>query len=214
MPVPPPRRTAVRLGAAVLAVVVALLIPAAPAWAHNSLKSSTPARDATLPSAPTEVALEFMQRLDPTFTTIVLTDAARRKLATGEPVVAGAKSTVQVTDTLPNGRYTVAYRVVSADGHPVQGSYPFTVADPASSAAPVADARTTTAAPTAAGPAASPSAAATAAETGGGPGAGVLVAGAALAVLVVVAAGLRWRRAPAIARTDGDPRRADEPDEH
>ena len=90
-----------------------------------------------MPSAPTEVTLEFMQRLDPAFTTIVLTDAAKRKLPTGEPVVTGAKSTVQVTDTLPNGTYTVAYRVVSVDGHPVQGSYPFTVADPASTAAPV-----------------------------------------------------------------------------
>ena len=77
-----------------------------------------------------------MQRLDPTFTTIVLTDAAKRKLPTGDPVVVGAKSTVQVTDTLPNGTYTVAYRVVSADGHPVQGSYPFTVADPAGRTAP------------------------------------------------------------------------------
>ncbi|MGC5287568.1 copper resistance CopC family protein [Micromonospora sp. DT231] len=183
-PVPPPRSTAVRLGAAALAVLVALFIPAAPAWAHNSLTSSTPARDATLPSAPTEVTLEFMQRLDPTFTTIVLTDAAKRRITTGEPVVAGATSTVQVTDTLPNGKYTVAYRVVSADGHPVQGSYPFTVADPASSAAPVPDAGT---------PAATPSAAA-AVETDGGPGVGMLVAGAALAVLVVVAAGLLWRR--------------------
>jgi methionine-rich copper-binding protein CopC len=182
--VPPPRPTAVRLGAAVLAVLVALLVPAAPAWAHNSLKASTPARDATLSSAPTEVALEFMQRLDPTFTTIVLTDAARQKLTTGEPVVAGATSTVQVTDPLPNGRYTVAYRVVSADGHPVQGSYPFTVADPASSAAPAADAGTST----------TPSAAA-AVRTASGPGAGVLVAGAALTVLVLVAAGLLWRRA-------------------
>ncbi|MEU8181277.1 copper resistance CopC family protein [Micromonospora sp. NPDC049047] len=188
--------TAVRLGAAVLAVVVALLIPAAPTWAHNSLKSSTPARDATVPSAPTEIVLEFLQRLDPTFTTIVLTDTASRKLATGEPVVTGARSTVPVTDTLPNGRYTVAYRVVSTDGHPVQGSYPFTVADPTSSAAPVAGVGTS---------AVTPSAIA-AVKSGGGPGAGVLVAGAALAVLVAVAAGLRWRRAAV-------PGRAGEPDQ-
>ncbi|MEU7750289.1 copper resistance CopC family protein [Micromonospora sp. NPDC049101] len=184
MTVPPSRPTAVRLGAAVLAVLVALLVPAAPAWAHNSLKSATPARDATVPSAPTEVALEFMQRLDPAFTTIVLTDAAKRKLATGEPVVAGAKSTVQVTDTLPNGTYTVAYRVVSVDGHPVQGSYPFTVADPASSAAPTAGAGTS----------AATASAAAGVQSDGGPGAGVLVAGAVLAVLAVLAAGLLWRR--------------------
>ncbi|MEU8111037.1 copper resistance protein CopC [Micromonospora sp. NPDC048947] len=183
MTVPPSRRTSVRLGAAVLAVLVAVLIPAGPAWAHNSLKTATPARDATVPSAPTEVTLEFMQRIDAAFTTIVLTDAAKRKLPTGQPVVTGAKTTIQVTDTLPNGTYTVAYRVVSVDGHPVQGSYPFTVADPTSSAAPVAN--VSASAPT-------PS---VAAQSGGGPSVGVLVAAAALALLVLLTAGLLWRRA-------------------
>ncbi|WP_430502765.1 copper resistance CopC family protein [Micromonospora trifolii] len=182
MTAPSSRPTAVRLGAAVLAVLVAVLVPASPAWAHNSLKTATPARDATLSSAPAEVTLEFMQRLDPAFTTIVLTDAAKRKLPTGAPVVTGAKSTVQVTDTLPNGTYTVAYRFVSVDGHPVQGSYPFTVADPTSSTAPVATVS-----------ASAPAAAAM--ESGGGPSAGVLVAGAVLALLVLVTAGLLWRRA-------------------
>ncbi|MEW2429373.1 copper resistance CopC family protein [Micromonospora sp. NPDC047644] len=183
MSVPPTRLAAVRLGAAVLAVLVAVLIPASPAWAHNSLKTATPARDATLPSAPTEVTLEFMQRLDPAFTTIVLTDAAKQKLPTGEPVVTGAKSTVQLTDTLPNGTYTVAYRVVSVDGHPVQGSYPFTVADPSSSAAPIVAVSASAATPPAA-----------TAASGGGPSAGVLVAAAALSLLVLVTAGLLWRR--------------------
>ncbi|MEU8216463.1 copper resistance CopC family protein [Micromonospora taraxaci] len=174
------RRT---LGAA-LAVLVALLVPAGPAWAHNSLRAATPVQQSTVTSAPTEIVLEFMSRLDPTFTTIVLTDAAKRKVVTGEPVVAGAKSTVQVTDTLPNGTYTVAYRVVSADGHPVQGSYPFVVADPTSSAAPVVEAAVST----------TPSAVA-AGKPDEGPGAGVLVAGAAFIALVAVATVLLWRRA-------------------
>ncbi|MCG5436937.1 copper resistance CopC family protein [Micromonospora foliorum] len=184
MTVPSSRPTAVRLGAAVLAVLVAVLIPGSPAWAHNSLRTATPAQDATLPNAPTEVTLEFTQRLDPTFTTIVLTDAAKRKLPTGEPVVTGATSAVRVTDPLPNGTYTVAYRVVSVDGHPVQGSYPFTVADPTSSAAPVAAVSSSAPAPSAA-----------AVESGSGPSAGVLVLGAALAFLVLTTAGLLRRRA-------------------
>ncbi|WP_374197499.1 copper resistance protein CopC [Micromonospora sp. RL09-050-HVF-A] len=120
-----------RLAAALLAAALALLVAATPAWAHNSLTSASPAREATLSRAPTEITLEFLARLDPAFTTIVLTDGTKRRVPTGDPVVDGTKSTVQVTDTLPNGTYTVAYRVVSADGHPVQGSYPFTVADPA-----------------------------------------------------------------------------------
>ncbi|WP_410813623.1 copper resistance protein CopC [Micromonospora sp. 067-2] len=184
---PSSRRTVARLGAGVLTALVALLVAATPASAHNTLRSSSPARDATLSSAPTEVTLEFMARLDPTFTTIVLTDAAKRRIPTGEPVVAGTASTVRVTGTLPNGTYTVAYRVVSADGHPVQGSYPFTVADPSASAAP-----TSVGAPI---QVASPSNAA-GVRPDRGPGAGVLVAGGALlAVLTVVVAGLLRRQA-------------------
>ncbi|MEU5784656.1 copper resistance CopC family protein [Micromonospora lupini] len=183
MTVPSSRSAAVRFGAALLAVVVALLIPASPAWAHNRLRSAAPVQESTVSRAPTEIVLEFDERLDPPFTTIVLTDATRRKIPTGDPVVDGAKGSVQVTEALPNGSYTVAYRVVSIDGHPVQGSYPFTVADPASTAAPIVSTATE-----------APSAAASAKDDGG-PGAGVLVAGAALAILVVVGAGLLWRRA-------------------
>jgi copper resistance protein C len=122
--------------------------------------------------------LEFAQELDPAFATIVLTDAARRKVPTGDAVVSGAKGSVQVIEALPSGTYTVAYRVVSTDGHPAQGSYPFTVAGPDSSAAPIVGAPTDRAS----------------AQAERGPGAGVLAAGAALAVLVVAGAGLLWRR--------------------
>ncbi|MEU8372641.1 copper resistance CopC family protein [Micromonospora sp. NPDC048894] len=174
-----------RLAAALLAAALALLVAATPAWAHNSLTSASPAREATLSRAPTEITLEFLARLDPAFTTIVLTDGTKRRVPTGDPVVDGTKSTVQVTDTLPNGTYTVAYRVVSADGHPVQGSYPFTVADPA---AP------TVAPSTASAPPAAATAAAPAGDDDGGRGTVLGVAGGAVAALAVAAGALRWRR--------------------
>ena len=45
----------------------------------------------------------------------------------GEQVIDGGTVTVSLPSPLPDGTYTVAYRVVSADGHPVQGAYQFTV---------------------------------------------------------------------------------------
>jgi hypothetical protein len=39
----------------------------------------------------------------------------------------GAVVVQNVARTLPAGAYTIAYRVVSTDGHPVQGEIPFTV---------------------------------------------------------------------------------------
>lgn len=178
--------------AAVLAAAALLLVPAAPAAAHNSLKTTTPAKNAELDKAPTEITLEFLQKLDPAFTTIVLSDAAEQKVPTGEPVVTGAKGTIGIDGALANGTYTVAYRVVSADGHPVQGSYAFTVADPAGAEAP---------APTPAGssPAAEPTTpptepataspvAATDNDGGGGIGTATVIGGGVL--LVLVAGGL------------------------
>ncbi|MFR9778971.1 copper resistance protein CopC [Micromonospora sp. MS34] len=170
-----------------------LLLPSAPAAAHNSLLSTSPAQDARLTSAPTEVTLGFLEALKPTFTTIVLSEGDT-KVPTGKPVIAGPKVTLPLTGTLPNGTYTVAYRVVSADGHPVQGSYRFTVADPDQVATP--DPVAATATPAAAAP--SPSAAAASAH-GSADDTGrtvSLIAGGALAVLAVGALVALRRRRP------------------
>ncbi len=129
-------RTVTALLAALFTAAL-LLVPATPAAAHNSLQEATPARDARLTTAPTQVTLRFMQRLNPAFTTITLRDAAERPVPASAPAVDGATGTVTIEEPLGNGTYTVAYRVVSRDGHPVQGSYRFTVADPAAPPAAV-----------------------------------------------------------------------------
>ncbi|MGW5077603.1 copper resistance CopC family protein [Micromonospora echinospora] len=182
---------------AALFTAALLLVPATPAAAHNSLQEATPARDARLTTAPTQVTLRFMQRLNPAFTTITLRDAAQRQVPASEPAVDGATGTVTIEEPLGNGTYTVAYRVVSRDGHPVQGSYRFTVADPAAPPAavpsPTADASAGTSAPagTSAGTDASPASA----DDGGLP-VGLLAGGAvaAVAAAAVVALLLRRRR--------------------
>jgi methionine-rich copper-binding protein CopC len=170
-----------------------LLAPASPAAAHNSLQAANPARDARLSTPPKQITLTFLQRLDPAFTTIVLSDADQRKIPTGEPAVTGAMGTVPISQPLANGSYTVAYRVVSTDGHPVQGSYSFTVADPTASAAP--DMAASGAAGAGATSPASPSQAASS-HGSGGPGPVLLVAGGfALIAAVAGVVGLRRRRA-------------------
>jgi hypothetical protein len=41
----------------------------------------------------------------------------------------------------PSGEYLVKYRVVSADGHPIEGEYQFTVAAPEVISAPVEESK-------------------------------------------------------------------------
>ncbi|MGC5385521.1 copper resistance CopC family protein [Micromonospora chalcea] len=189
---------------AALFTAALLLVPATPAAAHNSLQEATPARDARLTTAPTQVTLRFLQRLNPAFTTITLRDATDRQVPASAPAVDGATGTVTIEEPLGNGTYTVAYRVVSRDGHPVQGSYRFTVADPAappaaatSPAAPSPAASADVSAGAAAGADASPASADASADADDGLPVGLLAGGAVAAVAAagVTALLLRRRRA-------------------
>ncbi|MFV2115921.1 copper resistance protein CopC [Micromonospora sp. LOL_025] len=195
------RPTAAALVAATLAAAALLLVPAAPAAAHNTLRAASPAEGDRLTTPPTRVTLEFAQRLDPAFTTIALTDAARRKVPTGAPTVDGTKGTVTVDETLGEGTYTVAYRIVSADGHPVQGSYRFTVAggvdtDGGATATPPSAAPTATPPSAAVAPSAAASVgpAAASATGSGGPGTGAVLLAAGVLVAVLGGAALLLRR--------------------
>jgi hypothetical protein len=142
----------IRLLAAALVVTLLAVLTSGPAQAHNSLTGATPAKNATLDRAPGGVELTFLQRVDPAALTITVTGAGAAPVAAGPPRAKGRTGAIEFSETLPNGVYTVRYRVGSRDGHPVQGSYRFTVDDPAAEPAPVVSA--TPAAPSA--PAAEP----------------------------------------------------------
>jgi len=135
----------VRKALLALDAIVAVLATGSPAWAHAQLLSADPAKDATLTKAPTAVTLTFSGRLNPDFATIVVSDAAGRRIPASAPAVDAAVASVTLTPPLANGLHTIAYRVVSVDGHTVQGLYPVTLADPALPAATLAPAAGTSA---------------------------------------------------------------------
>ncbi|MCZ7421258.1 MULTISPECIES: copper resistance CopC family protein [unclassified Micromonospora] len=203
-----PHRPLAAALAAALAATALLLGPVSPAYAHNVLRKATPAQDATLKKAPTRITLEFLQKLNPSFTTITLSDADKQQVTTGEPEVSGTKGTVTIEPPLANGVYTVAYRVVSRDGHPVQGSYTFTVADPTATAEPSPSPPTSEPAPT---PSATPSAEPTAStspvasDSSDGPGTTALLAGGGIVLALVAAAAVLLLRRRSAA--GGDPAR-------
>ncbi|TDB89819.1 copper resistance protein CopC [Actinomadura sp. 7K534] len=115
-----------------LTVALAVLF-AAPASAHDTLTGSNPKKDATV-EAPPEIELTFSGPVR--LPRVVVTDASEKQYQSGDPQAVDNKVTAAL-GTLPNGEYTVAWRVVSSDGHPIQGTYKFTVeGSPAESAAP------------------------------------------------------------------------------
>ncbi|WP_127500250.1 copper resistance CopC family protein [Actinoplanes solisilvae] len=177
-----------------LAAMVAVLLPGAPALAHNALTEATPAKGATVKKAPTSVKLKFLQKLNPEYTTIKLTGAAA--VTASAPKVEGAVGSITF-EPLVNGSYTVAYSVVSTDGHTVKGSYKFTVADPTATASPSPTATATTAAPASA-PAASVAAPADLASSSSAPdessNTGLIVTIAAIVVALLAVGGFLFAR--------------------
>jgi methionine-rich copper-binding protein CopC len=135
--------------AALLVTVVLGLGLAAPAQAHTTLKSSTPEKNAKVESL-RKVTLEFSESVR--FPTLLVRGEDGKRYENGQPVVNGLKVSVDVDASIPTGGYTIAWRVVSEDGHPLTGEIPFTVVDEPSPASTTGTATPTTT-PTAAAPA-------------------------------------------------------------
>lgn len=134
-----------KLAALVIAVVVLLVSMAKTevADAHAMLERTTPAQDAKLAQAPDTVELVFNERLDSAAATLEVLDQASRSVTGNKPErIAQGKGIRLALPKLGEGNYTVSYRVISADGHPISGAYVFTVGNPPS---PTAETQTTAA---------------------------------------------------------------------
>ncbi|MEU8744907.1 copper resistance protein CopC [Streptomyces sp. BPPL-273] len=105
--------------------VLALCAPQA--TAHTELDNSSPGANATLAGLPPRVTLTFSDEMTQKYAKVAVTGPDGQSAGTGAPQVQGKSVSLPVDVRAPAGRYTVGYRVVSADGHPVSGSYTFTV---------------------------------------------------------------------------------------
>jgi copper resistance protein C len=121
--------------ALVALVGLVLLASAGPAVAHNELIGSDPADGAAVATSPAQVRLIFDLPLKPGFSTVTVTGPHSSQWQAGSPAEAGAVVSAPVRALGPAGQYTIAYQVLSADGHPVRGAVRFTLTTPGSGAA-------------------------------------------------------------------------------
>lgn len=121
------RRGAARVAAwAVLGIAALIMLPAAPASAHAELIGSSPKDGATVNTLPAQVKLEFSEEIgSPAFVEVKAPDGT--DVTAADPEVLGAIVTVPLNTSGPAGSYTIDYRVVSADGHPVSDELTFDV---------------------------------------------------------------------------------------
>jgi len=117
---------------AVAAAIGALVLGPLLATAHALLVKSVPARRAAVAAAPARVRLWFNEAVEARFSRLSVWDARGSQVDLRD-VAADAEEPRQLTVGLPPlapGRYVVRFRVLSVDGHVVEGEFPFTVRSP------------------------------------------------------------------------------------
>ena len=108
--------------------VLVLVVPAS-SWAHAYLVKSSPARRAVLSNPPSRVVLWFNERLEAQFSQLSVWNREGGQVDSGDTQV-GPEDLKKLSvgiPPLPAGAYSVKFRVLSVDGHIVEGDLPFSV---------------------------------------------------------------------------------------
>ncbi|MGV9801932.1 copper resistance CopC family protein [Mycobacterium sp. NPDC003449] len=107
------------------ALTAAALAGAGAASAHATRIGTDPAENASLTASPPRVSATFNETLQTSFANMTVVGPDGNLWSTGDPQVQGAVLSTAVRPLGPTGTYTVNYRVTSADGHVVSGSWSF-----------------------------------------------------------------------------------------
>ena len=180
------RRVALLVALTLTLTVAALAWPAAPASAHNALESTDPADGSTVGTLPDAVVLTFNLPALSLGSAITVTGPAG-DVAEGKPQFVNDTVSQPVRAGAPAGAYTVVWRVTSADGHPISGTFRFT-------ATSGGDGGTAPSATPSSAVAAAPAAAPAATDTGGSPSPWLWAGIGVLVVIVVVGTAVAARR--------------------
>jgi methionine-rich copper-binding protein CopC len=137
------------LAGALMAAFILVLGSANGASAHDDLGSSNPEPGATLDAVPEAIELTFTNVPATIGSDIQVLDAAGEDWAEGDVSITDSVATQAIRDGAPAGTYTVNWRVVSSDSHPIEGTFEFTASGgntaseaPAASETPQASAGT------------------------------------------------------------------------
>jgi copper transport protein len=129
------RNWLLRLPAVVVVVFALMLLSTmiAPpsASAHASLVKASPEAGAKLESSPAQVSVTFNEQLDSGLFYIKIYDHTGIEITKVKAQMNNEQTGIHLNlPKLTEGVYLISYHVISADGHPVGGSYPITIGNP------------------------------------------------------------------------------------
>jgi copper transport protein len=111
-----------------IAVVLTALTAVPSAYAHATLQQSTPASNSVARTSPSGVTLRFNEAVETAFGSIRVYGCGGGRVDSGK-ITRPSKTqvAVKIDRKLAKGTYTVTWRVISADSHPVAGAFVFNV---------------------------------------------------------------------------------------
>lgn len=137
------RRALGALCAAVAAVLCVLVPGATPAAAHAALTGTDPAEGSVVQEAPQAVTLDFSEGVQLADDAIRVLDPDGNDVTKGGAAHADGNTktaTTALRPGLPDGTFTVVWKTVSADSHPISGAFTFSVGKPSKTTVTVSEA--------------------------------------------------------------------------
>lgn len=117
----------IRLLISLIALIFILLAPSK-LYAHSSLVSESPTPSSVIADSPDKVQLVFNERLEKELFYIKVLNSNGKSVTSHKASMSKNQRQLELAlPSLSNGIYTVSYKIISADGHPVGGSYVFTI---------------------------------------------------------------------------------------
>lgn len=101
-------------------------------FAHAILVAAHPGQNEALAQPPTSITLRFDAPVGKRYLAVAVVDQHHHRVDEGNAardLLDGSLVKASLKQPLPSGEYLVRYRVQSADGHIVTGSYKFTIAE-------------------------------------------------------------------------------------
>jgi copper transport protein len=117
-----------RILALVAMAVAAVVIPAGPASAHAALLENTPSSGSVVQTAPEQIRLHFSEGISIKLGGIRVFGPAGQEIELPKPTLSDGSSTITVPfEAAEQGTYTVAWRVISGDSHPISSAFTFSI---------------------------------------------------------------------------------------
>lgn len=114
----------------ILFLIVAIFFLPSQSFAHAYIVKSNPSENEVLTTSPTKITIQFDEAIEQRFYSMKVTDQSGKRVDQKDAKISQENQAIleeTLEPDLPNGTYLIQWKVVSSDGHPINGTIPFQI---------------------------------------------------------------------------------------